>query len=101
MNVCLFDCNIDADVFYTSLIQQLLPAIAPNSVIVLDNAVFHKRSDALLAVQKQGHVLEFSPPYSPDLNPIEKNGYKPKALEENLDIHLKSFLFMPICDTLS
>ncbi|MDE1191120.1 MAG: transposase [Arachidicoccus sp.] len=80
LNVCLFDCNIDADVFYGWLTQQLLPAIAPNSVIVLDNATFHKRDDALRAVQKQGHILEFLPPYSPDLNPIEKKWAQAKSI---------------------
>ena len=43
-----------------------------DNIIVLDNATFHKREDALLAVQQQGHTLEFLPPHSPDLNPIEK-----------------------------
>jgi transposase len=96
-NVCLFDCNIDANVFFEWLTKELLPGIAPESVIVLDNATFHKRQDALLAVQKQGHTLLFLPPYSPDLNPIEKKwaqaksirrkyGYTPKELFIHLNI---------------
>ncbi|WP_368666929.1 transposase [Dysgonomonas sp. 511] len=48
LNVCLFHCNIDADVFYEWLTRELLPNIPQNSVIVLDNATFHKRNDALL-----------------------------------------------------
>lgn len=72
LNVCLFDCNIDADVFYAWLTQELLPNVPQNAVIVLDNAAFHKRQDALSAVKQQGHIFEFLPPYSPDLNPIEK-----------------------------
>ena len=43
INVGLFNCNIDADVFCGWLTQELSPSIAPNSVIVLDNATFHKR----------------------------------------------------------
>jgi len=96
-SVCLFDCNIDADVFFAWLTQDLLPAIEPNSVIVLDNATFHKQEDASLAVQQQGHILEFLPAYSPDLNPIEKKwaqekslrrkfGYTPQELFIALDI---------------
>lgn len=71
-NVGLFQCNIDSDVFYAWLTQELLPNIPKNSVIVLDNATFHKREDALRAVQEKGQTFEFLPPYSPDLNPIEK-----------------------------
>ncbi|MFT4202553.1 MAG: transposase, partial [Chitinophagaceae bacterium] len=81
-NVCLFDCNIDSDVFFAWLTQGLLPTVPPNSVIVLDNAAFHKRDDALLAVQEQGHVLEFLPPYSPDLNPIEKKWAQAKSIRK-------------------
>ena len=84
LNVCLFDCNISADVFYGWLTKELLPAIPKSSVIVLDNAAFHKRDDALLAVQEQGHTLEFLPPYSPDLNPIEKKWAQAKSLRRKL-----------------
>lgn len=82
LSVCLFDCNIDADVFFGWLTRDLLPVIAPNSVIVLDNATFHKRQDALLEIQKQGHILEFLPPYSPDLNPIEKKWAQAKSMRK-------------------
>jgi transposase len=50
----------------------LLQAIKPGSVIVLDNATFHRKSVLPgLAQQKYCSVL-FLPAYSPDLNPIEK-----------------------------
>ena len=40
--------------------------------MILDNAAFHKRAVIQeLAKKKDCHVL-FLPPYSPDLNPIEK-----------------------------
>ena len=84
LNICLFDSNIDADIFYGWLTKELLPAIPKRSVIVLDNAAFHKRDDALLAVQKQGHTLEFLPPYSPELNPIEKKWAQAKKLRRKL-----------------
>jgi len=50
----------------------LLKEVKPGSVIVLDNATFHKKSVIPgLAKSKNCEVL-FLPPYSPDLNPIEK-----------------------------
>ncbi|WP_408612156.1 hypothetical protein [Flavivirga spongiicola] len=52
-NVCLFDCYINADVFYAWLTQELLPNIPSNAVIVLDNAAFYKRNDTLQAVEEK------------------------------------------------
>ena len=42
------------------------------SVIVMDNAPFHKQQDTLDALQAEGHTVLWLPPYSPDFNPIEK-----------------------------
>jgi transposase len=50
----------------------LLKEVKPGSVIVLDNATFHRKTILPdLAKQKKCTVL-FLPAYSPDLNPIEK-----------------------------
>ena len=50
----------------------LLNEVKPESFIILDNATFHRKSILpALALKKNCHVL-FLPPYSPDLNPIEK-----------------------------
>ena len=80
LNVCLFDTYINADVFYAWLSQELLTSLPSNSVIVLDNATFHQRRDALEAIEKAGHIVEFLPPYSPDLNPIEKKWAQAKSI---------------------
>ena len=50
----------------------LLPAVKPGSVIVLDNATFHRKSVLPGLAQRYGCSVLFLPPYSPDLNPIEK-----------------------------
>ena len=50
----------------------LLPELPACSVIVMDNASFHKRQDTLDALQAEGHPVLWLPPYSPDFNPIEK-----------------------------
>ena len=41
-------------------------------VIIMDNATFHKSQETRLLVEKAGCKILFLPPYSPDLNPIEK-----------------------------
>ncbi|WP_417911373.1 transposase, partial [Candidatus Electronema sp. PJ] len=55
------------------------------------NAAFHKRDDIQEAISSCGHELEFLPPYSPDLNPIEHEWAQAKALRKNIDARLRSF----------
>lgn len=62
--------------------QDLLPKVPKNSVIVLDNAAFHKREDILNSIKSAGCVAEFLPPYSPDLNPIEHSWAQLKSLRQ-------------------
>lgn len=92
-NVCLFDTYINSDVFYAWLTQQLLPNTPNNAVIVLDNATFHKRKDMETAIEKQGHALVFLPPYSPDLNPIEKKWAQAKAIRRKFNYTPEELFF--------
>jgi len=50
----------------------LLRELREGSVIVLDNATFHKKSVLPDLAKGYGCEVLFLPPYSPDLNPIEK-----------------------------
>ena len=85
INVCLFDTYMNPDAFYSWLTQELLPSTPTNSIIVLDNATFHKRNDALKEIEQQGHIAEFLPPYSPDLNPIEKKWAQVKSIRRKFN----------------
>ena len=49
----------------------LLPALPCGSVVVLDNASFHRASRAQELARARGIDLLYLPSYSPDLNPIE------------------------------
>lgn len=44
----------------------------PKSVIVMDNASWHRSEKILRMCQEAGVVLELLSPYSPDFNPIEE-----------------------------
>jgi len=59
-----------------------LPKLTAPSVIILDNATFHKASCIQEAISDAGHILEFLPPYSPELNPIEHKWAQAKALRK-------------------
>ena len=52
--------------------KQLLLSLEKGTVIVMDNASFHSKKRLILAAQNAGYKLLFLPPYSPELNPIEK-----------------------------
>jgi len=67
----IYDGTTDSSLFEYWFEHSLLKAIPKYSVIILDNAAFHRKSKLrLLAEQSDCEVL-FLPPYSPDLNPIE------------------------------
>ena len=80
LTITLFEENSNGDVFYAWLVKELLPVLPDSSVIVMDNASFHKRNDMIEAIEQAGHQLEYLPPYSPDLNPIEKKWAQAKAI---------------------
>lgn len=84
LTVHLWECNIDSDVFLRWVQSALLPSVPLSSVIVLDGAPFHKRSDIIETIEAQGHAVEFLPSYSPDLNPIEKKWAQAKAVRRRL-----------------
>ncbi len=50
----------------------LLPEIGSGKTIIMDNAAFHKSPETAAIINGAGCDLIFLPPYSPDLNPIEK-----------------------------
>jgi len=78
--VDLWDCNIDANVFCAWVRNALLPVTPAQSVVAMDRATFHRRSDIIEAIESKGHTVEFLPAYSPDLNPIERKWSQAKAI---------------------
>lgn len=67
-----FNGTCDSSLFNLWLNKILLPVLNPGQVIVMDNASFHKSQKTRELISKAGCTLLFLPPYSPDLNPIEK-----------------------------
>lgn len=80
LTVSLFDAYINSDIFYEWINHDLLPKLPPSSVLVLDNAGFHKRKDIKTSIYNANHILEYLPTYSPDLNKIEKKWAQAKAI---------------------
>ena len=63
--------TMDSRLFEFWFEKQLLPALPPGAVVVMDNASFHRKAQLIGVAQKYGFRLIFLPPYSPELNPIE------------------------------
>ena len=82
LTVTLFTGSINSQVFLAWITDDLLPKLPKNCVLVMDNAAFHKRQDIQQKIKESGHILEYLPPYSPDLNPIEKYWAKAKAIRK-------------------
>ena len=79
LTVSLFQTNINTEIFNIWIIQDLMPKLPPKSVVIMDNARFHKRSLMQKAIEEAGQTLLYLPPYSPDLNPIEKKWAQAKS----------------------
>jgi transposase len=67
----LFDGPMDGELFLAWVKQGLVPALQRDDVVVLDNLATHKVAGVREAIDAAGARLEYLPPYSPDLNPIE------------------------------
>jgi transposase len=70
----------DGDIFLAYVEQVLAPGLRPGDVVVMDNLGSHKVSGVREAIEKAQAELVYLPPYSPDLNPIEKAWAKLKQL---------------------
>lgn len=62
----------DTNLFNNWFEEQLLPSLDTGNTVVLDNASFHKDPALQLIAEEHGVEIIYLPPYSPDLNPIEK-----------------------------
>ena len=62
--------------------QFLCPLLDSESVLILDNAAFHKSQITRQLIENKGAKVLFLPPYSPDLNPIEHDFAALKKLRE-------------------
>ena len=62
----------DADVFRLYIREVLAPTLSKGDIVVLDNLSAQKVTGVREAVEARSAQLLYPPPYSPDLNPIER-----------------------------
>lgn len=67
-----FEGSCNRDLLEVWLRDSLLPQLNAGDVIVMDNASFHKGQVIEELVSEAGCEIWYLPPYSPDLNKIER-----------------------------
>ena len=68
----VFNGSCNTILFETWVEKFLIKELQPGQTVVMDNAAFHKSTRTKELIESVNCKLLFLPPYSPDLNPIEK-----------------------------
>lgn len=68
----VFNGSCNTILFETWVEKFLIKELKTGQVVIMDNASFHKSQKTRELIESVGCTLIFLPPYSPDLNPIEK-----------------------------
>ncbi|MFD2407842.1 IS630 family transposase [Azorhizophilus paspali] len=76
----VLDGAMNGPAFLAYVEQVLVPELTPGAIVVMDNLPAHKVAGVRQAIEGAGATLRYLPPYSPDLNPIERAFSKLKAL---------------------
>ena len=76
----LLDGAMNREAFETYVEKVLARSLSHGDVVIMDNLAAHKGSKVRQLIERVGARLLLLPPYSPDLNPIERLFAKFKAL---------------------
>lgn len=90
----------DTDIFLAYVEHLLYPVLKPGDVVVMDNLSAHKAPAVREWIEKAGAEVLYLPPYSPDLNPIEKAWAKLKQLLRAVKARSKETLDQAITELL-
>lgn len=86
-----FEGHCDSALIEAWFSQQLIPALRPGQVVILDNASFHNKSRLEPLLEAAGCSLLPLPRYSPDLNPIESHWHVIKTRIAHTRDHFPDF----------
>lgn len=90
----------DTEIFLAYVEQVLCPALRPGDVVVMDNLSSHKVSGVNKLIAAAGAEVLYLPPYSPDLNPIEKAWAKLKQMLRTAKARTKEELEQALAEAL-
>jgi transposase len=90
----------DTEVFRAYVRQVLGPTLRAGDLVIMDNLSPHKSAETLGLIQERGAHVLFLPPYSPDLNPIEKMWSKLKEFLRSAEARTQPSLIQAIASAL-
>jgi transposase len=96
----VFKGNTDGPAFETYVEFLLAPKLRRGDIVVMDNLSSHKHDVIRTLIEARGATVEYLPPYSPDLNPIEKCWSKVKAWLRNAKARTFDELIDALADAL-
>ncbi|EMI59090.1 transposase ISFtu1, partial [Francisella tularensis subsp. tularensis 3571] len=87
----------NTEIFNQWFEEHLCPSLKPKTtIVIMDNASFHKSSKLIEIANKFDVQILYLPPYSPDLNPIEKVWANFKKIFRKVNNSFEKF-----CDAIS
>ena len=95
------DGATDTEVFRAYVREVLIPTLRVGDIVVMDNLTPHKNEETLALIEEAGACVWFLPPYSPDLNPIEKMWSKLKQALRSFEARTHEELLAAIASALS
>jgi transposase len=84
--------------FLAFVVAVLCPALSPGQTVVMDNLWAHKTPGVRAAIEAVGCGVLFVPPYSPELNPIEKLWSKLKGILRRIGARTQEALEVAIAE---
>ena len=97
----VFKGALNKEIFEAYVKKVLAPSLRPGDIVVMDNLSAHKSQKVEEIINSCHAELRFLPPYSPDLNPIEKMWSKVKQILRGLMARAEESLFAAIGTALS
>ncbi len=74
--------------FYDYIKDNLIPSLKKDDVVIMDNMSLHHTKIVTKLLDDKNITYKYLPPYSPDLNPIEKMWSKMKAYLKKKKVRL-------------
>ena len=97
----IFKGSLNKKIFELYVEKVLAPSLRPGDIVVMDNFSAHKSQKVEKIINSCHAELRFLPPYSPDLNPIEKMWSKVKQILRGLMARAEDTLSTAIGTALS
>ena len=92
----VFPGALNKELFESYVEHMLAPSLSPGDIVIMDNLHAHQSSKVVELIQARQAEVRFLPPYSPDLNPIEKMWSKVKEFLRALQVRTENALFEAI-----